>query len=294
MRVERRVLPLLVLAAVVIVGVTAYGLQRQVRSRLVYFPESGHLVRDPLLTFFDDHGAVATFGYPLTDAYVDENGTLVQTFQRAKLQLTVRGVELAPIGRELRLGDVAAGVNVASEFEGFYASHGGAAFFGLPLGSVHDENGLRVQDFERARIVRDASGAVYLADLGTVYLAAFPPLEESGQAAIRLRGTPTPPPEIRASISVEHPTVPKDGEQVLYLTVEDEDGNPVAGAKSLAILRYDTASAELELSDTDASGLAMARFRVPPALPGSQVTVEVHVLTGEIFFTVETNYFQWW
>src|SRR5688572_26102915 len=116
MRVERRVLPLLVLAAVVIVGVTAYGLQRQVRSRLVYFAETGHLVRDPLLTFFDDHGAAALFGYPLTDAYVDENGTLVQTFQRAKLQLTVRGVELAPIGRELRLGDGASDVQVASEF----------------------------------------------------------------------------------------------------------------------------------------------------------------------------------
>ena len=76
--------------------------------------------------------------------------------------------------------------------------------------------------------------------------------------------------------------------------VEDNSGNPVVGAKSLAILRYDTASAELEMPETDSNGLATARFTVPPALPGAQVVIEVHILSGELFLTVETTYFQWW
>src|SRR3546814_20364735 len=69
---------------------------------------------------------------------------------------------------------------------------------------------------------------------------------------------------------------------------------PIVGAKSLVILRYDNSSAELEMPETDANGLAKARFAVPPALPGAQVIVEVHIRSGEVFLTFETTSFQWW
>jgi hypothetical protein len=295
MRVERRAVPLFLLAGVVIFGMTALAIQQRVGARLQYFPESGHLVRDPFLRDFQQRGGVSMFGYPLTDAYVDQNGTLVQTFERAKFQLTVRGVELAPIGRDLRLGDPLPGLKVDPALKDFYASQGGEAYFGLPLDAARQENGLLlVQDFERVRIVHEDYGSVHLANLGSAYLSAFPPPRTDGQAAIRLRGTPTPPPQIHASISVEHPAIPQGGEQTLYVYVEDSEGHPVAGAKSLAVLRYDQARAEVEMPDTDANGLAAARFEAPPALPGSQVVVELHLLSGEIFLTVETNYFQWW
>jgi hypothetical protein len=294
MRVERRIFPLLFLAGLVVAGIAVMAVQQRVRTRLQYFPQSGHLVRDKFLVMFNNMGGAAMFGYPLTESYVDENGTLVQTFQRAKFQLTMRGVELAPIGRALHLGEPQADVRVGSAFEDFYKQQGGDAFFGLPLSEARTENNLLVQDFERARLIQEADGHIRLADLGAAYLAAYPAPSTDGQAAIRLQGTPTPPPEITASISVEHPTVGKSGEQTLYLFVEDTEGNPVAGAKSLAILRYDAASAELDMPQTNADGIASARFTVPPALPGAQVVVEVHVLSGEIFLTVETTYFQWW
>lgn len=293
MRVERRVLPLLLFAGLLIAGIVVVAVQQRVGSPARYFAETGHLVREPFFAVFNEHGGAAVLGYPLTEAYVDENGTLVQVFQRAKMQLTTRGVELAAIGRALRLGEPLPDLRVGAEFSDFYASNGGDAFFGLPISAARVENGLLVQDFECVRLVQLADGAVALADLGTAYLAAFP-APEVGQAAIRVQGTLPPPPSIQASISVEHPAVPQSGEQTLYLFVEDSSGNPIAGAKSLAILRYDTSSAELEMPETDANGLASARFTAPPALPGAQVIIEVHILAGEVFLTVETTYFQWW
>jgi hypothetical protein len=295
MRVERRATLLLillsVLASVLVVGL---AVQNRAKTSAQYFAETGHTVREPFLSTFEEQGGIALFGYPLTDAYENEDGTLVQTFQRAHLQLTTRGVGLAPIGEALHLGDAASGAGVDPAFREFYRSEGGESFFGLPLGAAREENGVLIQDFQRVRIVRDGLGQVRLADLGSIYVAAFPPPDIPGYAAIRLRGTPTPPPELRARVSIEHPTVVPGGEQIIYLYVEDAEGRSIGGAQALAVLRYDRAAAEVELGSTDAHGLSSARFIAPPATPGSRVLVEVHVLLGEIFLTVETAYMQWW
>jgi hypothetical protein len=294
MRNVRRILPLFVAAVLVAAAIGVLVLRQGNAFHTRYFSETGHIVRDPFLSYFDGQGGIATFGFPLTDAYTGSDGTLVQTFQRAQLQLTVRGVELAPIGVAFRLGDGAADHAVAGVFAEFYSARGGDAFFGRPLNDAHEENSLLVQDFERARLVRDRIGEVRLADLGAAYLAAFPPPDESGQAAFRLRGTPTPPPSVRLYVSVERPTVGQGERQTLYLYVEDEEGYPVADAQALAVLRYDNAVAEVELPPTDPRGFSSATFIVPPAAPGGQVVVEMHVLAGEVFLTVETTYFQWW
>lgn len=282
------------LALAVIVGVAVVAYQQRDLLRVRYFSETGHAVREPFLTFFDTHGGIGTFGFPLTEAYTDRDGTLAQTFQRARLQLTVRGVELAAIGTALRLGDAAGVYPVDHLLAGFYDEYGGEGFFGRPLAASHVENGLLVQDFERARLVLGADGNVHLANLGSAYLIAFPPPDESGRAAIRLYGTPTPPPALKVNVSVARPTVEQGGQQTIYLYVEDEQGNPVEGAQALALLRYDGSLAEVELAPTDARGFASAAFIVPPATAGTQVIVEAHVLLGELFLTVETTYFQWW
>lgn len=293
MRNRTYALPILIVALLVAGAVGALAVKADVPAQVSYYAQTGRLVREPFLPFFLEHGDTATFGYPLTDAYRTHDDTLVQTFERAQLQLTVRGVELAPIGAMLQLGEPGS-AETHPAFRAAYDSHGGAAFFGLPLGPARDERGLLVQDFERARLVRGPLGDVRLASLGSVYLAAFPPPQESGQAAILVQGTPPPPSEIRPALTVERPTVGQGDQQTIYLYLADENGSPVTGAQALAILHYDDATAEVTLPVTDARGLASASFVVPPASPGSRVDVQVHVLIGETFLTIETAYFQWW
>ena len=53
----------------------------------IFFPETGHTVREPFVGFFKANGAVTRFGYPLTDEFVDQlTGLMVQYFQKARLE----------------------------------------------------------------------------------------------------------------------------------------------------------------------------------------------------------------
>ena len=290
----KRALPILLVAILAGVAVVALTIRSDIAPQFNYYPETGHIVREPFLAPFNAGGGVEMFGYPLSDAYHTEDNTLAQTFQRAQMQLTVRGVELAPIGTRLHLGQPDPAISVSAPLTEYYRMQGGADFFGLPLAEARIEEGQLIQDFERARLVRDSEGNIRLAELGTMFLAAFPAPDTSGRAAIRLSGTPTPPAAIRLNLSVEKPTIGVDGIQTIYLYVEDQRGQPVESAQALAVLHYDTATAELVLNPTDERGLSSATFVTPPATPGSRVVIEMHVLVGEIPLTIETAYFQWW
>lgn len=67
-----------------------------------YYPETGHTVRFAFLAFFDAHGGVDTFGYPISEVGMDDTGHLVQWFQRAQLVWKEDGgegrIQLAPLG----------------------------------------------------------------------------------------------------------------------------------------------------------------------------------------------------
>jgi LPXTG-site transpeptidase (sortase) family protein len=58
----------------------------------LYFPQSGHTLRAPFLPFWEQYGGVATFGYPISEPF-DEQETsdaplrTVQYFERARLEL---------------------------------------------------------------------------------------------------------------------------------------------------------------------------------------------------------------
>lgn len=304
----RRAFPILLLATLAVVAVAGLAVARQTVARVAYYPETGHSIRDPFLEFFEERGSVAFFGYPLTEAYVDAGGATVQVFQRSQLRLAPRGVELAPIGEALWLSEpriaeedapagsryvASAGHAIARELLAFYDENGGDDFFGAPIGEARIENGVLTQDFERVRLIHNAPGRYELGMLGAAYLDVHPPPTGSTILAAPPRDVPAGS-EVRAFVSVQRPTVEHGGQQTIFLVVQDGAGDPVANALSLAVLRYDNASAEIELPPTDEQGIAAATFIVPPAPAGAQVVVELYVLVGNTFLTVETTYIQWW
>ncbi len=67
-----------------------------------YYPETGHTVSFAFLTYFDEHGGLDVFGYPITE-FVVENGFIVQYFQRACLEWyeddPFAQVQVAPLGK---------------------------------------------------------------------------------------------------------------------------------------------------------------------------------------------------
>ncbi len=293
MSLWRRITPVLIAALAAVVAVGAFALRQGSFTQARTFPETGYTIRPPFLAYYDQYGSEAVLGYPLADAYTNDQGVLIQPFQNVVLQQTVRGVEPMPIGLALGLGEPETRP-LDPALAQWYAVHGGVTFFGKALTDAHEEHGTLVQDFERARIMRDAFGNVGMARLGEVYVSAFPPPPSDGRAAHRVRITPTPPNAVSANVGVGFPTVNSGDEQSIFLLVEDVDGDPVAGAQALAVLEYNNGVAEITLPETNAQGVASTSFITPPAAPGSRVTVRVHVLVGATHFTVETAYLQWW
>ncbi len=141
-----------------------------------YFEETGLNVSGPFLRFYDAHGGAALFGYPLTRPYQQE-GRLVQVFQRAKLELHEEGpggsyVTLAPLGEmlwqreppiptdEIPMPDhggkqyfAETGHTVCFSFLDFYRNYGGVDMFGYPITEwFFEPNGRIVQYFQHVKM----------------------------------------------------------------------------------------------------------------------------------------------
>jgi hypothetical protein len=72
-----------------------------------YFAETGYRVPPIFFDYWQNRGGLASYGYPLSPAYTDSSGMLVQWFERARFELhpenagTPYNVLLAPLGRDL-------------------------------------------------------------------------------------------------------------------------------------------------------------------------------------------------
>ncbi|NJK80059.1 MAG: VanW family protein [Chloroflexaceae bacterium] len=147
-----------------------------------YFPETGHMISGPVKTFFEAHGGLDNFGFPLTEVIIDRTtGFQVQYFERARFELRPdlppeHYVTLSLAGEILTAGrtDPAfdwlvaspdperdffpeSGHTIGGAFRYFWQTRGGLAVFGYPISeefvevNPEDGNEYIVQYFQRAR-----------------------------------------------------------------------------------------------------------------------------------------------
>ncbi len=138
-----------------------------------FYNQTGHTLAAQFVAFFDQHGGLAQFGYPLNEV-TNENGILTQYTERASLeyhpenqppydvQLGLLGVALTA-GRDFPpAGDTLTGGNdvlyfdsthhtLRGPFRTYWEQHGGLALFGYPISEPFSEGGVQVQYFERNR-----------------------------------------------------------------------------------------------------------------------------------------------
>ncbi len=198
-----------------------------------YFSQTRHYLRGAFRSFWERSGGLATFGYPITEEYVrGSDKRIVQYFERARFELTVRGnqaiIELGRLGAEVtgnkqfpqvppftstagRRYFPETGHSLIGAFKTTWERRGQTAIFGLPLSEeisepLADGRWHTVQYFERARFELWSDG-VRLALLGrqlapAQLLEPWPPevappgpLNEKGEPhPPAVPPTPTPPP----------------------------------------------------------------------------------------------------
>ena len=193
-------------------------------TRNRFFPQTGHNVADPFLSFYDQHGGLTLFGLPLTEAFND-GALTIQYFERARMELHTdypagQQIALGQLGRELTAGRLAeapfrplivplgggtffreTGHTLGGAFAAFWQGGGGLAIFGLPISEEFAETlpgspALTVQYFERARFELRANGAGVRVELGLLGAQDF---RQRGLLPILLSpATAAPAPQQRA------------------------------------------------------------------------------------------------
>lgn len=156
-----------------------------------YFSETRHFVDGEFLAYYrSTPNPALVYGYPLTEAFVNEDGILVQYFQRARFEMLPNGqVGLSPVGTALyetgrppanydanpatcRTFDT--GFSVCMDFLTFFDQHGGLSQFGQPISRAELDGKRVVQYFEYARLewypeTNDPGLEVQLGPLGWLY-----------------------------------------------------------------------------------------------------------------------------
>jgi hypothetical protein len=172
----------------------------QESSSCEYFSETGHNVCGSFLEFFNSHGGLGIFGYPLTEE-MNDLGLLVQYFQHARMeyhphnppryqvQLGLLGDYFAPADQKARIPDSQkprsndrsrryfpeTGHSVGFSFLKFYDEKGGLDIFGYPVTEFILEKGRFVQYFQRALMEWDPNQSrITLHKLGEMWIDQHP------------------------------------------------------------------------------------------------------------------------
>jgi hypothetical protein len=181
----------------------------QPKKEPLYF-DNGMVVLDSFKHFWRFFGGEATFGVPITLAYRDKTGMLVQYFEHARFELNesvhvqpidvdwpegqtpevyLDRVHLTPLGEQVLVGHSIervpdpnapgiryfpdTGHTLRGDFRTFWEAHG-EIFYGPPLTEEYEEtaNGrtVSVQYFRYWRFEQEGNGPVRLAALGTAAL----------------------------------------------------------------------------------------------------------------------------
>lgn len=160
-----------------------------------YFTETKHTIAGAFRQYWALNGGLATFGYPLTEAFeetgADGTKRQVQYFERAKLEANpqdTKQIARARLGADLTAGrnfptvgpfDATdtrvyfpqTGHALANGFLAYWRDQGGINTFGYPISEELQENGRTVQYFERARFevvpaTTDTPASVALGQIG--------------------------------------------------------------------------------------------------------------------------------
>lgn len=161
-----------------------------------YFAASGHKISGDFLRYFDGHGGLKIFGYPITEE-IQENGKTVQYFERSRFEENPAAtdadweVQLGLLGTTAIAGREMAAFQSSDDsgsrwyfqetqhslggpFLDFWAQNGYFPVFGFPISeefeetSATDGQAYTVQYFERARFEYhpELVGTPYVIELG--------------------------------------------------------------------------------------------------------------------------------
>ncbi len=227
-----------------------------------YYPETGHTICYAFLQYFDSHGGLTVFGYPITELTM-EAGRVVQYFQRMKLEHHPEN----------------------------------AAYVQIAVANLGDEY-IRREGLSQSYLepVAPMTGAQPSEEAVVVPQYIPPPVTPGAPAPLPILPFPTERPVGRFQVSacVKYPITGQGGYQTVYVRVTDEGDQPLQGASVEASVHFRDGDKSLRGQDTDASGHSLLSFGIGYPPPGYTIIVDVNVSYGGRTMSAVASFIPWW
>ncbi|MGC8787602.1 MAG: hypothetical protein ACP5Q1_09285 [Anaerolineae bacterium] len=237
-----------------------------------YYPQTGHTLSYTFLEYFDRHGGLDVFGYPITELIL-ENGIVVQYFQRGKMEWHPEN----PIPYQVTLG------NLGDEY--IRRTNLPASYLApvAPLSAPAEPQG---QAEPRPTEIVPPSPIPPEKGLPT-------PPSEIPQIIPTIPPTPVLPVAFAVSTWVKYPMPGQGGPQTVYVRVMDSWGNGVANASVEATVHFRGGDQVFSAGSTDASGYCSFTFSIGDQPLGYTVLIDVRVTYGGRTVTAQTSFIPW-
>lgn len=283
-----------------------------------YFPETGHWVEGEFLVKYESvENPELVFGNPITEKFRDTISLIdVQYFEHARFELRPDEfpvVQLTPLGEliyEPRPALVVQpntqacksfqsdGPPVCFEFLRFFEEYGGVSQFGFPISGFEIHDGRIVQYFQRGRFEwhpeLSSGNQVVLSNLGQIYFlihgenpyylkpASSDYIPQQNPQSLKIRAFP------------EQPIMSVPGYQTIYITVQDQYSQPIAGATVSGYVNLpDGQTITLPEIMTNEKGIAIAPAFLVSTYSIGVAEVVVQVKLGEIEKQAGTSFHIW-
>ena len=247
-----------------------------------YFPETGHWVEGEFLAKYESvYNPELVFGNPITGKFRDTIRLLeVQYFERARFELHPDGfptVKLTPLGEliyepghSLLLQPNTQGckifqnsdIPVCFEFLSFFEAHGGVSQFGFPISGFEIQDGRIVQYFQKSCFEwhpeLSPGNQVVISNLGRSYFLIHGENPRHLKASSSDYIPQQDPKNLTIRAFPERPIMSAPGTQKIYITVQDQYSQPIAGATVFGYIHLpDGETITLPEQETNEKGIAI-------------------------------------
>jgi hypothetical protein len=208
----------------------------------LYFPATGHMISFAIKDYFESHGGVDVFGYPISQLRY-ESGNFVQYFQRQRLEWNP-----ADIGTKVRptaIGKTVLDKKYPATFQW------------------------------RASAVNDWCPETTLDMLKSKSFPAPTPATVSAPSLV-------PPTSLQLRVTVQFKQTGPTGPQYVDVLVTEPSGKPVDGAALYAVVYFQNGKRYFPLLASDSVGKSTLQFDIGKQPIGSSTSIEVVAIVGAV------------
>ena len=256
-----------------------------------YYPQTGHTLSYVFLRYYDTHGGMDIFGYPISEM-VTQQESVVQYFQRGKMEWHPDNpipsqVTLGTLGTEyMRRTSLSSQYLVAVPSAcGSAAPQPTATPVPPPVSTpVPPPTVVPTQAPTASNLDEQSAGGQTPAVVPTVR----PPVQPPTVAPV----PPTTGTDVSVSATVKYRTTGQGGTQTVYARVVDSKGHGVGNCRVEVIAHVQPQDVQVPCT-TDAEGFCTLSFNIgfPPA--GYTVMIEVRATHAGRTMTANTSFLVW-